>query len=163
MGSLVDSYLARAENELILAKINLEISINNKYKEIFMIEQTRTFFNDVISQAYYSIFYAAKAFLLSRNIETKAPEEHKKTYEEFKKFVFNEVLNKKLLEIYETETLKAESLLKIFFSEKKKRAMFTYNLKSEANLPYAKESLDNARKFISSIKTIIELRNEKER
>lgn len=161
MGSLADAYLARAGNELILAKINLEISTNDKYKEIFMIEKTRTFFNDVISQVYYSIFYAAKAFLLSKNIETKPPEEHKKTYEEFKKFVVNGEINKILLEIYETETIKAESLLKIFFSEKKKRGEFTYNLKSEANLPYANESLENAKKFISLIKAIINFKNEK--
>lgn len=157
MDSVVNSYLERAENELVLAKINFEISTNSKYKNIFNIEQSRTFFNDVISQAYYSIFYSAKAFLLTKNIGTKTPEEHKKTYEEFRKFVENGEINKTLMQIYETETIKAESLLKIFFLEKKKRGTFVYNVKSEANLPYAKESLDNARKFVSLIKSIIKI------
>jgi len=78
MASLTDAYLARAENELVLAKINFEISTNEKHKILFNIEQSRTFFNDVISQSYYAIFYAAKAFLLTKNIETKTPDEHKK-------------------------------------------------------------------------------------
>jgi uncharacterized protein (UPF0332 family) len=110
----------------------------------------------VISHAYYSIFFASKSYLLTKKIETKPPEEHKKTYEEFKKIVNSGDIDKQLLDIYETETLKAETLLNIFFTEKRKRGIFTYNIKSEANLPYAKESIENARKFISMIKLLIE-------
>ena len=43
----------------------------------------------------------------------------------------------------------------IFKSEKTKRGTFTYQMKSESNLPFANESIENARKFISSIKAII--------
>jgi len=46
-------------------------------------------------------------------------------------------------------------LLGIFKREKKKRGRFTYNLKSEANIPYAKESIENARKFVANVKALI--------
>lgn len=53
--------------------------------------------------------------------------------------------------------IKADSLLEIFKIEKMKRGFFTYNIKSEANMPYAQESIHNARKFISSVKAIIQI------
>lgn len=84
MDSKVKLYLERAENELLLAKCNFDISTNNNFKAILGIPVEKTFFNDIISQAYYAIFYAAKTFLLFRGIETSMPEEHKKTYDEFK-------------------------------------------------------------------------------
>ena len=83
----VKGYLERAENELILAKANFELSTKEEIKQILRISSGRTFFNDVISESYYSIFYSAKAYLLSQGIETQSPEEHRKTYEEFKKIV----------------------------------------------------------------------------
>jgi len=69
--------------------------------------------------------------------------------------VYSNKLRDQLLEIYEKETEKAEVLLKIFFSEKRKRGIFTYNVKSEANIPSAMESIENAKTFISSINEII--------
>ena len=65
-------------------------------------------------------------------------------------------LKEELLEIYEKETEKAEVLLEILFTEKRKRGKFTYNMRSEANIPYANESIKNAKEFISTIKTILE-------
>ena len=65
----VNGYLERAENELILAKANFELSTQDKAKEVLNISLDRTFFNDVISESYYSIFYSAKAFLLSLAVE----------------------------------------------------------------------------------------------
>lgn len=156
MDSEAKLYLERAENELLLAKTNFDISIKNQLKDVLGIPKEKTFFNNVISQAYYSIFYSAKAYLLKKNIKTRPPEEHKKTYEEFKKFVDSGKLNKQLLEIYDAETEKAEVLLKIFFSEKRKRGIFTYNVKSEANIPSAQESINNAKTFVSLIKSLIE-------
>lgn len=67
-----------------------------------------------------------------------------------------------MLDIYKTETEKAYSLLKIFRIEKGKRSRFTYDVNSNANIPYAKESLENARKFVSIIKSIIEKEKYKE-
>ena len=94
--------------------------------------------------------------MLNKNIKTTVPDEHKKTYDLFSRFVKNGELDKELLIIYESEIFKADSMLQIFKDEKKKRGMFTYNVKSEANKPYAQESVDNAEKFFSSIKKILE-------
>ncbi len=115
----------------------------------------KTFYNDIISEAYYAIFYSAKAFLCSRNIETSMPEEHKKTYDEFKILVDSGVVDTKLWKIYQEEATKAETLLKIFFDEKRKRGIFTYQVQSEANIPYAQESINNAKTFLSMIKVML--------
>jgi uncharacterized protein (UPF0332 family) len=101
----------------------------------------------VISHAYFSIFYSAKAYLISKGIKTSAPEEHKKTYEEFKRLVDEKIVDRELLELYDDAIMKAESLLEIFHSEKKKRGHFTYNVQSEANKPYAEKSVANAKKI----------------
>jgi uncharacterized protein (UPF0332 family) len=156
MDSEVRLYLLRAEDEFLLSQKDLQISINNKIKDVLGIPKDKTFYYSVISHAYYSIFYAAKAYLLLKGIKTKTPNEHKKTFKEFKKFVKEGVLDKELLKIYEEEIIKADFLLKIFQSEKKKRGTFTYQMKSESNMPFAKESIENARRFISNIKAIVE-------
>lgn len=156
MDSKVKLYLQRAENELLLSKTSFEISTNPKYKEFLNIPGDKTFFNDVISQAYYAIFYSAKAYLLSKGIETLPPEEHKKTYYKFREMVLTGKISRNLAEIYEQETIKAEALLNILFEEKRKRGIFTYNVKSEANIPYANESITNAKTFVSLIKRIVQ-------
>lgn len=156
MDTKVRLYLERAENELILARTNFNISVESRLKATLNIPLKNTFFNEVISLCYYSIFYTAKAYLLSKNISTNPPEEHRKTYEEFEKFVESGRLDKELWKIYEEETEKAESLLNILHIEKIKRGRFTYNINASANIPYAKESLENAKKFISIIKNLIE-------
>lgn len=153
----VRGYLERAENELILAKANFELSTKEEIKQLLRISSGKTFFNDVISEAYYSIFYTAKAYLLNKGINTRAPEEHKKTYEEFKKLVENNELSNELLKIYEDALDKADSLLKIFFDEKRNRGRFTYNINANANLPFAEQSIKNARIFVSTIKSILDL------
>lgn len=155
MDSEVNLYLIRAEDEFLLAKNDMKASIDLKVKEILGLQKEKTFFHSVIAHAYYSIFNCAKAYLASKGIKTEAPEEHKKTFNEFAKFVNNGILDKELLTIYENEMEKADSLLKIFKIEKKKRGIFTYNVKSEANVPYAKESIENAEKFVSMIKSIL--------
>lgn len=151
----IKGYLERAENQLILAKANFELSMNDKVKELLFIPHDKTFFNNVISESYYAIFYTAKAYLLLLNINTSPPEEHKKTYEQFKKLVKTEKLDKQLFAIYEEESNKAETLLKIFFEEKKNRGRFTYNLNANANKPFAEQSIKNAIFFVSTMKKII--------
>jgi len=153
--SEVNLYLLRAEDEFLLSKKDLQVSRDDKTKDFLGIPKYKTFYYSVISHSYYSIFYTAKTYLLNKGIKTKVPNEHKKTFKEFKKFVKEGVLDKELLEIYEAEIIKADFLLKIFQSERKKRGTFTYQMKSEANLPFAEESIDNARKFISNIKAIL--------
>ncbi len=152
----VKGYLDRAENGLILAKANFELSTQDKAKEVLNISLDRTFFNDVISESYYTIFYSAKAFLLYLGIKTEPPEEHKKTYEEFRKIVESRKIDKQLSEIYEEESNKAETLLRIFFDEKRNRGKFTYNVNANANKPFAEQSIKNARFFASTIKHLIE-------
>ena len=155
MDSEVNLYLLRAEDEFLLSQKDLQISIDDKTKEFLGIPKEKTFFFSVISHAYYSVFYAAKAYLLVKGIKTTMPKEHKKTFNAFKGFVKEGVLDKELLKIYEAEIIKADSLLKIFRAEKRKRGTFTYQMKSEANLPFAEESVENARKFVSNIKLIV--------
>ncbi len=155
MDSETQLYLLRAEDEYLLSQKDLQVSIDDKTKEFLGIQKNKTFFYSVISHAYYSIFYCTKAYLLTKGIKTAMPNEHKKTYKQLKRFVKEGVLDAELFQIYETEIIKANSLLHIFRDEKKKRGTFTYQMKSEANLPFANESIENARKFISSIKAII--------
>lgn len=152
----VKGYLERAENELVLAKANFELSIKEEVKQLLHVPSGKTFFNDVISESYYSIFYSAKALLLSQGIETEAPEEHRKTYEEFRKIVESKKIDKSLKEIYDQESEKAEALLKIFFTERKNRGRFTYNINANANMPFAEQSIKNARIFSSAIRAIID-------
>ncbi len=156
MDSEVKLYINRAEDEFLLAENDMKSSTDIKIKEALGIQRDKTFFYSVISHAYYCIFYTAKAYLLSKGIKTGPPEEHKKNYKEFKKAVDSGQLDKQLLDIYEKETEKAEVLLKILFKEKRKRGIFTYNLKSEVNLPYAQESIENSKKFVSLIKFVLE-------
>ena len=142
--------------QILLAKANFELSTQDKAKEVLNISLDRTFFNDVISESYYTIFYSAKAFLLYLGIKTEPPEEHKKTYEEFRKIVESRKIDKQLSEIYEEESNKAETLLRIFFDEKRNRGKFTYNVNANANKPFAEQSIKNARFFASTIKHLIE-------
>mgnify|MGYP001586783507 CR=1 FL=1 len=156
MDSEVNLYLLRAEDEFLLAENDMKLSIDLKIKELLGIQKNETFFHSVITHAYYSIFHCAKAYLLSKGIKTQVPDEHKKTYYKFAKFVNNGILDKELLQIYTKEIEKDDFLLRILKLEKKKRGFFTYNIKSEANIPYANESIENARKFVSIIKKILE-------
>ena len=145
-------YLQRAENELVAAKMLFDISSNPTIqKEQFRLEKDFTFYSTVISHSYYCIFYCAKAYLNSKNIKTEAPEEHKKTYEEFAKFVEKGILDEELLQIYQEVLIKAETLLKIFKNEKWKRGHFTYHKLPQANKQPAEESLENSKKFFKII------------
>jgi len=122
MDSDAKLYLQRAQNELKLAEIVMQISINKDIQtKIPEIDKPDTYFSSVITHAYYSIFYTAKAYLIMKGIITKAPEEHKKTYEEFKKLVSRRIVDKELLKLYEEVLIKAEKLLGIFKIEKKKK------------------------------------------
>src|SRR3989304_4864260 len=99
--------LERAENELDLAKVIFILTENKNIQEgVFHLDKTQTFYSSVISHSYYCIFYSAKAYLTSKKVITKAPEEHKKTLEEFRKFVETGVVDKELLVLYEDVLVK---------------------------------------------------------
>ena len=147
MDSKVELYLKRAKTEMNMGILLLRLS-DNKLLNDFNISEDETFYSGVISHCYYSIFYSAKAMLFTKEIDTKSPEVHKKTFDEFKKhFIDSGILDMKLLMIYKKMIVKAESLLQIFKLEKKKRGDFTYNTIAQANLEPANESLENAKTF----------------
>lgn len=144
-------YLDRAQNELNLSMMVQKISDDKKMQvEIFSIKED-TYYSAVISHAYYSIFYAAKAYLLLKNIKTFAPEEHKKTFKEFSKLVDKGIVDIELLKIYQSMLIKADTLLNIFKIEKSKRGKFTYRRMPQANQEPAKDSIKNAKTFFSNI------------
>ncbi len=157
MDSKVKLYLERSENELRLAKAVFNLSKNEKIKAELEANPDDTFYSAAISHSYYSIFYSAKAILLSKGIKTEAPEEHKKTFLAFKEnFVDNGVLDKELLVIYDDLIIKADGLLNLFAYEKWKRGHFTYKTIAQANIAPAQESIDNTIKFLTNIKAVLE-------
>jgi uncharacterized protein (UPF0332 family) len=155
MDSKVEMYLKRARTELDSAILLFETSGNSILNQ-FNIDSNNTFYSGVISHAYYSIFYCAKAMLLSKNIETSAPEVHKKTFKMFEKIFINTgLLDKKLFEIYNEMIIKADVLLEIFKQEKKKRGDFTYNTIPQANKAPAQESIENSKIFYRHCNTYL--------
>ena len=150
-------YLERANNEIKFADIALIVSNNKELQvNVFKIEQPETYYSSVISHAYYCIFYSAKAYLAKKGIKTEAPEEHKKTYEEFRRLVFQSIVDKELLKIYDDIIVKADTLLGIFKTEKKKRGEFTYQKLCQANREPANKSLENAKTFLKHIRKLCE-------
>jgi len=154
-GSKEILYLERAKNELELAKAVFRLSTDRRLKAEFELKEDSTFFSNVIGNAYYCIFYSAKALLQSRNITTEPPEEHKKTLDEFEKLVLSGEIDAELLTIYKSIVVKADELLGIFVREKSKRGDFTYKKLPQANIEPARESLANAEKFFKNMNMIL--------
>jgi hypothetical protein len=102
-------YTHRAENEIKLAEIIFTISDKTKIQtEVFAVNDPETYYSAVIAHSYYSIFYSAKAYLEIKGIKISAPKEHKKAFEEFKKFVDSGELDVELLKIYQEALVRAE-------------------------------------------------------
>jgi len=148
-------YIERSKNELDLAKAVFKISNNLNLKKELELKNETTFYSNVISNSYYCIFYAAKALLSLKSISTKAPEEHRKTLDEFEKLVLIGEIDVALLKIYKEIVMKADVLLGIFKKEKSKRGRFTYKTLPQANIGPAEESMNNAKKFYKNINLII--------
>lgn len=147
--------LSKAENELKHAEAVFKISMNTTLKKELELLDTDTFYSGVISHAYYAIFFAAKALLFKEKITTKSPNIHKVTLDAFSYyFILSGKLDFEILLLYKSAILKADALLSLFVSEKEKRAEFTYKTLPDANKIPAKESLDNANKFLTNIKKI---------
>ncbi len=159
MDSKVRLYLERAENEFRLAKGIFNLSEDEKIKIQIEANPGDTFYSAVISHSYYAIFYCAKAMLLTKDIDTESPEIHKRTFQEFKiNFVDTGILDFGLLKIYKEMIMRADELLYIFKQEKWKRGHFTYHTIAQANIEPAKESIENAKRFITSIKEVISIK-----
>lgn len=164
MDSEVNDLLKRANSEVVLADRIKVITENVGIKNSLNVPDDMTFYSSVISHSYYSIFYAAKALLLTKKIRTTSPEIHKKTFESFKKeFVDNGILDVSLLEIYKKAVIRADALLEIFHEEKWKRGNFTYQTIPQANKEPAEDSLKNAKHFVANITKVIELDDEKKK
>lgn len=156
MGSLIEIYLDRANNELLSAEVLKRITEQEADKINFELPEDISFYSAVISHSYYAIFYAAKSLLLSVGIETKSPEIHKKTFEAFKaRFVDTNELDVKLLKIYKKMLIRADELLEIFKEEKWKRGHFTYQTIPQANKDPAEESIKHSKLFVSNIFKIL--------
>jgi len=155
MDSKVDIYLKRAKTEIETAEILEKVSQNKDTKQEFNIPPDSTYYSGVISHAYYAIFYSAKAMLLAKNIETESPEIHVKTFNAFKyEFIDSGLLDAKLLIIYKQMIIRAETLLEIFKTEKRKRGDFTYNTIAQANIEPAEESIRNTKTFLNIVMLI---------
>ena len=149
-------YLTRAENELNLSKIIQKISDDKKIQIDIFRMKADTYYSGAISHAYYSIFYAAKAYLLLKGIKTMAPEEHKKTFDEFSKLVDKGTVDVELLTIYQNMLMKADTLLNIFEFERGKRGKFTYRRIPQANQEPAQESIKNSEVFFNNLYRLCE-------
>ena len=162
MGSLIEVYLDRANNEIMAAESLKRLSERDEDKISFDLPDDASFYSSVISHSYYAIFYAAKALLLMKGIATKAPEVHKKTFEEFKKnFVDTNELDVCFLKIYKKLIVRADELLEIFKEEKWKRGHFTYQTIPQANKEPAEDSLKNSKFFVSNLMKVIKEANSK--
>lgn len=157
MDSKAEMFMNRALSEIDSAAILFEASGRTHHlQEIGTRSSNTTFYSGVISHAYYAIFYSAKAMLASKNIGTKAPEVHKKTFDAFKEtFIDSGSLDVKLLMIYKQMIVRAETLLEIYKEEKGKRGNFTYNTIPQANAAPAKESIEHAKMFFKHCDTYL--------
>jgi len=157
MSNEFELYLQRAENELVAAQMLFDVSSNpDLQKEQFKLEKNFTFYSIVIGHSYYSIFYSAKAILIKNNVETEAPEVHRRTVEAFEKYLVRTgKLDIELLKIYQKMIVRADALLGIFSLEKRKRGEFTYQKLPQANKEPAQESLDNAYFFFKNVNKIL--------
>ncbi|MEK6918364.1 MAG: HEPN domain-containing protein [Nanoarchaeota archaeon] len=155
MDSLNTLYFQRSENELRLAQTIFRISEDKEIKSALNLGDM-TFYSAVISHSYYSIFYSAIAYLLSKNIKISEKQgSHQKVFFEFKKLVEKGIIDSELLVIYEEVKIKAESLLVILKEERKKRTDFTYEKIPQANKDPAQTSLNNANNFFKYIYNIV--------
>ena len=124
----------RAGNELKHAETVFKISESEELKKELELIKEDTFYSGVIAHAYYAIFYATKALLLTAKMRTKSPNIHKATLDAFAYyFVINGKLDLELLKIYKSAIIKADSLVGLFVSEKDNRGEFTYQKLPDAN------------------------------
>ncbi len=88
---------------------------------------------------------------MTKSVRTKAPNEHKKTFEAFKTYVDEGIIDAELLYIYEDELVKAKELLSMYQRERTKRGHYTYKTLPQANEKPAKTSMKNAEHFMKHL------------
>ncbi len=151
-----DAARQRAWNELQAARLLFRLSERPDVQKSLLEREPLTFYSGVISHAYYSIFYVARAYLQTRGVTTRPPREHEQVYERFAWFVETGVLDKELLRIYDAERPKAAVLLGILGDEKSKRGRFTYRTLPQANKRPAEESIAHATTFFKRLANLCE-------
>jgi uncharacterized protein (UPF0332 family) len=139
--------LQRARNELKIAKILFALSDEQDMQER-CVGYLGTYYSAVITHSYYGIFYCLKSYLLSKGITIDPPDEHRKTVEALRYYADMGILDKELLLCYEDVLLRADTLLGLVKSEKRKRGDFTYKIHAPANKIPAQESIRNAELII---------------
>lgn len=151
---LVHLKFSKAENDLILSKILFDISTKNPE-----ISGKRTFFDWVVVSSYFSIFNSAQALLGLKQIKIVERRHYATLIAFAKHFISTKELEDELFLIYENAEIKAQELLDIFEEEKTKRGIFQYNRLSRDNVEPAKESIENATKFVETIRLILTKNN----
>lgn len=149
----------KAINDLSLAEGLLKLSIDKKIKESLNYSEKATFFDWVIVCSYYSIFHAAQALLGIKGIKINNRMHHATLISFAKHFIVNNELADELFLIYEDAESKASELLEIFEEEKSKRGLFQYHRLSRNNLQPAKESINNAKKFLQTVQEVLRKKN----
>ena len=156
MATKVELYISRSTTEIEAASILFQISHTEQFQDQFYLSKETTFYSAVIAHAYYAIFYAAKAMLLSINKETTSPNIHQATYETFEKeFITTGILDASIFLLYKSLIIRAEELLTIYKHEKKKRGDYTYNILPQANKVPAEESIQHAKSFLKYCKAYL--------
>ena len=156
---IVQMNFSRAVNELKTARALFKISTETDLRRAVEAEPEDTFYSSAISHAYYSIFFATKALLLTEKIKTSSPNVHVATLDAFAyEFVISGKLDVKLLELYRSSLIKADSLLGLLIEEKNKRGRFTYKILPQANEEPAEQSIKHAVEFLKHIKQLINKR-----
>jgi uncharacterized protein (UPF0332 family) len=143
--------LARALNELELARIIQKVSDEPKLQAQVFGLKPDIYYSGTIAHAYYGIFFSAKAYLLGKGIQTRGPNVHAKTLNQFALQVIKGDVDIEMLKVYRSAIIRADALLQIFDLEKGKRGHYTYRKIRQAEQIPAQESIKNATIFISRI------------
>ncbi len=146
----------RAQNELRLSNSIFNISGDANLKKALNLRQEDTFYSQTISHAYYAMFFATQALLITQGLRTRPPNIHKATLDAFAyHFIITGKIDIKLFELYHSSLIKADNLLGLFVTEQEKRSEFTYKTISQSNIEPAQESITHAEEFLTHINMML--------
>ena len=122
--------------ELITKRLNRAYKSLDVAKSLF----TNEFYEDSVSKSYYAIFFAAKALLLTKNLD---PKKHSGVISFFNQyFVKSKELERELAEI-----------LKL---AQKERTSADYDEFYSASVEEARSQLENAERFLQRVKELLQ-------
>lgn len=150
----------KAQNNLKIGKAILNISTNNKLKEMLKLRNEDTFFDWTIQASYYAMFHAVNALLSTKKIKISRINVHKATLYAFAKhFILNKELEEELFVMYEEAEQKALKLFSSLAEEKRKRGFTAYERLSRMNIEPARESIENAQEFLKVVGELLSKKN----